>query len=446
MVQALVFSIAGGHALIETLDIVDLHGATFIPVSLYLLPVVYAALAFGMRGATPTALWSFVLTIPNVLELHQGIPALGDLWQASLVLFVGLFIGHRVDRERTARRQAEARERERQVSENRYRGLFEMAADAILLLGSDRSILEANAAAADLLERTRQALVGLSIGSISRSLAEALLSDGSEADPVRIERASGPVWVQPIIVPFSDEAGMGRLLVQLHDVTLARERQHLVESFARDTVAAREEERRRVARDLHDGPLQSLMQLWRDLDALGSESFGPDQRDIVADARARAEETADELRRFSRDLRPSVLDDLGLSTALKAEAQAFADRTGLSATTRATGERSGRLPMEIELTLLRIFQEALRNVERHAEARHVTAELEIGSRTYRFTVTDDGVGIGDLPTASALVASGRLGIVGMQERARLVGATCVLRQGSPGTILDVSGTLSAEAA
>lgn len=439
VVQVLVFTIAGGHALIEMADLMDLHGATFIPVSLYLLPVVYAALAFGLRGATPTAVWSFVLTIPNVLVLHHGIPALGDLWQATLVLFVGLFIGHRVDRERSARRQVEARELERRVSEERYRGLFEMAADPILLLGSDERIVDANAAAALLLRRSRQGLVGLRIGSISQSLAQILPDDGFETDPREIDGPSGPVWVQPIVVPFNDEAGEAHLLVQLHDVTLVRERQHLVESFARDTVVAREEERRRVARDLHDGPLQSLILLWRNLDGIREPSDAASAA-ALAHARTRAETTADELRQFSRDLRPSVLDDLGLAPALKAEAQRLRERADLDVTVELSDGASGRLPAEVELTLLRIAQEALRNIERHSAAHRVWVQLEMKPSAYRMSIEDDGVGMTAVPSPAALVASGQLGIVGMLERARLVGATCIVRGTDDGTRVAVTGT------
>lgn len=437
VVQLLVFTIAGGHALIETLGIVDLHGATFIPVSLYLLPVVYAGLAFGMRGAMPTAVWAFALTLPNVLALHGGATALGDFWQATLVLLVGLFIGHRVDRERTARRQAEARERERRVSEDRYRGLFEMAADAILLLGSDGRILEANAAAANLLGRGRKALAGLTIGSISQTLARAPLA-GLDADAVMIDGPSGRVWVQPLVVPFNDEAGEAHRLVQLHDVTVVRERQHLVESFARDTVAAREEERRRVARDLHDGPLQSVMLLWRNLDGI-EKPPDPASAAALAQARIRAETTADELRQFSRDLRPSVLDDLGLAAALNGEAKQLGERLGVDIQVELSDGTHGRLPVEVELTLLRIAQEALRNIERHASATQVSVQLAITWSAYRMSISDNGVGVGSVPGPAALVARGQLGIAGMQERARLVGATCEVRGTLRGTVVEVTG-------
>jgi PAS domain S-box-containing protein len=439
VVQGLVLGIALGHGLVETTGVLDLHGADFLPVSLYLLPVVYAALTFGMRGAAPTAIWSFVLTLPNIGLWHEGAGALGELWQASLVVGVGLFVGHWIDRERTARQAAEARERERRASEDRYRGLFDVAADPILLLDQEGLILEANAAAVHLLERPLSTLRGTKVRDFNATIWRAIQGHGgSAATPLEITRPGGRIWVEPVAVPFHDADGRPRVLAQLRDVTLAIERQQLVESFARLTLAAREEERRRVARDLHDGPLQSLMLLWRNLDAVEEPGNGTPHRAVAA-ARRRAEEVADELRRFSRDLRPSVLDDLGLAAALKAETSALAGRTALNCSFESVGGQR-RLPMEVELTILRICQEGLRNIERHAHAKHAAVRLELEPDHYRLLVSDDGVGVAPLPPAADLVSASRLGVVGMQERARLVGATCSIGASAPwSTVVEVVG-------
>ncbi|HSM38978.1 MAG TPA: histidine kinase, partial [Candidatus Limnocylindrales bacterium] len=365
---------------------------------------------------------------------------LGELWQAALVLSMGVFIGSRVDRERQARNEAETRERERRASEDRYRGLFDVAADAILLMDPAGRILEANPASAALLDLPAGQLRGTRLPEQFPKLWRALTSgSGTGSSPLAMAVGTHQTWVQPLTVQFDDADGQPRLLAQLHDVTLARERQHLLETFARDTISAREEERRRVSRELHDGPLQSLMLLWRSLDALEQPAQG-DGRSVVQDARKRAEEAADELRRFSRDLRPSLLDDLGLASALKAEASAHQARTGIAVEFELAGTKDVRLPMEVELTLLRICQEALRNVERHAAAKHVRVRLQVRSDGYRMTVKDDGVGIDSLPSPTALVRDGRLGVVGMMERARLVGAECQIGSDNSGTTVEVMGS------
>jgi PAS domain S-box-containing protein len=454
VVQALVVAIAVGHAINEWGGILDLHGAEFLPVSLYLLPVVYAALSFGMRGAAPTAVWAFVLTIPNIALWHAGPGALGELWQAGLVLGVGFFVGNRVDRERNARRDAELRERERRASDARYRGLFDVAADAILVLDQRGLIVDANTAAVQLLGRTREDLHGasledlvpgvrLAVGASRRqgdALSVAASTRGTAVAPLAIDGTAGRTWVEPVAVAFHDADGQPRVLAQLRNVTPAIERQQLLQSFARRTVAAREEERRRVARDLHDGPLQSLILVWRSLDEV--EGSIPDEAgDAIRAARRRAEDVADELRRFSRDLRPSILDDLGLAAALKAETLSFGGRDGVEATFTSTGIPE-RLATEVELTLLRICQEALRNVERHACATRVAVALERRPGGYRMSIGDNGVGLGVLPPSNELVAAGRLGVVGMQERARLIGAACTVHDAAGwSTVVEVTGAV-----
>jgi PAS domain S-box-containing protein len=429
VVQVLVISIAVGHGLVEASETLHLGSASFVPVSLFLIPVVYAALTFGARGAIPTALWSALLTVPNVVLWHGWQEALPELWQVALVVAVGFFAGHRVDRERQARHEAERREQERLASEAKYRGLFDLAADATLLLDESGRILEANTAAASLFGRAAGELGGRDLASLSPEIADAThRGDGVRVvGPLVMGPGGRAVWIDPVQIPFRDARGERRILAQLRDVTLQAERQELLEHYARRILDAREEERRRIARELHDGPLQSLVLLWRSLDHVRLAPTA-EAAEVLDESRRTAEEVAVELRQFSRDLRPSVLDDLGLVAALKAEAAAMGQRTGIAVRCMATSAASHvRLSPEVELTMLRIVQEALHNIERHASARQVTIRLTLRGAYARLAISDDGRGVADLPTTRELIASGRLGIVGMQERARLIGASCAVR-------------------
>jgi PAS domain S-box-containing protein len=439
IVQALVVSIAAGHGANEWLGIVYLHGADFVPVTLFLIPVVYAALTFGTRGAALTSMWAFVLTLPNVVFWHEGAAAWGELWQSTVVVGVGLFVGRRVDGERQARSEAETRERQRRASEERFRGLFEMTADAILLLDEHGRVIEANAAALALLGFDRLRPRGRKLDDLNTEIGRAIRqADSGVAPPLLIDQTASRKWVEAVSVSFTDADGEPRVLAQLRDVTLAVERQQLVEGFARRTVSAREEERRRIARDLHDGPIQSLMLLWRGFDVV-DEPRCTDGHRMLHEGRKSVEAIADELRRFSRGLRPSVLDDLGLAPALKAEADRLGGRCGIEVTFTLDADRT-RMPPELELTLFRIGQEALRNIERHAGARRVGVTLELGSETYRMQIGDDGIGARACAPAD-LVSSGRLGLVGMQERAKSIGATCSIGA-TPAwsTLVDVAGS------
>jgi signal transduction histidine kinase len=224
-------------------------------------------------------------------------------------------------------------------------------------------------------------------------------------------------------------------LLLLRDVSLQVERQRLLEGYGEKALAAREEERRRIARELHDGPLQSLVLLWRRLDGL--DIADPGLPGALGEARAIAEQVGTELRRFSRDLRPSLLDDLGLDAALRAEAASFEGRTAVRSRYSSRGA-SQDLGAQEQLAIFRICQEALHNVERHAHASSVSVRLSVSSARTHLVVEDDGVGVGAAPDPAELVRQGKLGVVGMQERARLIDGTCTVRRGRRGTIVRLS--------
>ena len=210
-------------------------------------------------------------------------------------------------------------------------------------------------------------------------------------------------------------------------MTVEHEREQGLEVVARQALAAREAEQRRIARELHDGPVQSLVLLVRELD-----TFASTQADSKAidDARVVAVDVADQLRRVSRDLRPSILDDLGLPSALGALAHTFGGRTGIRTRLVTKGDPH-RLDPNVELTLLRIAEEALRNVERHSGARSARLELTFSSSGTTLTIIDDGVGLAEMPSSSTLLGSNRLGIIGMRERARLAGAELTVQPRRP---------------
>lgn len=428
VIQGLVLLIAATHTWLETAGRVTFPAELYlVPTSLFLIPVVYAALRFGVRGSVPTALWSIVLTLPNVVLLHDGLARLGILWQSAILLAIAVFVGLRVDRERAARAEAEERERARRELDAQYQSLFDHAVEAVLVLDRDGRVEEANAAAAELLHRSPEELIGADVATVAgEEIATEIRQVERTGRPLMVPTGSrgSPVWVEVLASPaLLDRDGRGHIQVFLHDVTLQTERQRSLESYARRTVRTREEERRRIGRELHDGPLQSLMLLLRELDAdQVGESPSVATGGSEAGARGLAEQTADELRRISRALRPSILDDLGLVAAIRSEATALARRSDLAVRFVTSGAPTD-LPSEAELVLLRVSQEAIHNVERHARASSVVIRLRFGPTRTCLIVTDDGRGLGDLASASSLVSAGKLGLVGMEERIRLVEGT-----------------------
>jgi len=435
-VQALVFVIAGTHTALETIADVELPPPLYlVPTSLFFMPVVYAAVRFGIRGSVPTALWSFALSLPNIVFLHDGASRLGIVWQEAILVAVAVFVGLRVDQERLARAEAEAREQDRRASDLRYRALFDNAAAAVLVIGDDGRIEEANEAATRLLGRGLAELRGADVGAaVGAEIAAVLTGGATAARPLALpgRDAGAPTWVEPLASsPLVDPDGRRHVQAILRDVTLQYERQQGLEGYARRTVSGREEERRRIGRELHDGPLQSLMHLVRTLDSLEEPDGAATGGSSVVEARAVVEHTADELRRISRALRPSILDDLGLVAALRSEASALARRSGIDVHFSAA-ETPLHLSSELELMLLRVTQEALNNVERHAAASRVAVRLGYRRGAVSLVIRDDGRGPGTLPSASGLLSTGKLGLVGMEERVRLVGGEFAIRAGRRG--------------
>ena len=133
-------------------------------------------------------------------------------------------------------------------------------------------------------------------------------------------------------------------------------------------------------------------------------------------------QTAEEVERISRNLRPSVLDELGLVAVLRDTSTEFAERTGVSVKL-ACVQLTARLPADTELTLYRILQEALKNVEKHARARHVTVHLTKQGGFVQLTIKDDGIGFDPARRPAARRGKGGLGLLSMRERATYVGGT-----------------------
>jgi signal transduction histidine kinase len=212
--------------------------------------------------------------------------------------------------------------------------------------------------------------------------------------------------------------------VAVENAYLYQNMRYYVEQITR----AQEDERARIARELHDDTIQSLIVLSRQLDALAKA----DER--VAPARARqlhdlwkdTDDVIQGVRRFSRDLRPSTLDDLGLVPALEGLAAAMTETDGIRTGLWVTGERR-RLSPEVELVLFRIAQEALNNVKKHAEATEVVINVEFVDDAVEMAVHDNGKGFTRPVSVEEMATSGHLGLIGMRERARLLGGTLTIQ-------------------
>lgn len=318
VIQALVLAIDTAHTFLEDADILTEHSVLYLlSVSVFLIPVVYAALGFGLQGAVPTVVWAFVLSLPEISQ-HDATTRAGILAQFVILLAISVIVALRVDRERAATRTAQAALAASQAAERRLATYIELATDA------------------------------------------------------------------------------------------------------------QEEERKRLSRELHDDILQSLVvtkstiETAGTLDAEQSRARLDGAREVLGDAIVN-------LRRYCRDLRPSLLDDLGLVDAVDWLVGDLRHRTDLVVDLEAAGVRR-RLAGNDELLTFRIVQEALHNVERHAQATRARVCLDYTEDALVVTVADDGRGMRP-DAAGGVRPDGGLGLRGMDERTKLLRGSLDIRSG-----------------
>jgi signal transduction histidine kinase len=195
-------------------------------------------------------------------------------------------------------------------------------------------------------------------------------------------------------------------------------------------VFAQEDERRRIAREMHDQFGEQLTSLSREIRALKDACNGSEALATRVGALERIAQQLDrDVDHLVWELRPTALDDLGLRAALANYVQDWSARANISVALHTSGLLDDRLPSEIETTLYRIAQEALTNVARHSEAKNVDVILERHGDSVVLIVEDDGVGFDPSETAAG---DHGFGLLGMQERATLVGAALQIESSAGG--------------
>jgi len=193
--------------------------------------------------------------------------------------------------------------------------------------------------------------------------------------------------------------------------------------------SVREQERRRIAREIHDDLGQKLTALKMDVFWM-SKRFTEDQRILLEKARSMSrmiDQTIATVKRISTELRPGLLDDLGLAAAIEWQAREFQLRTGVSCEVEI-GSENMRFPQDLSVSAFRIFQEALTNVTRHSRATRVAVRLIKKDDFLLLEVSDNGRGI----TREQIHHPNSLGIIGMRERASSIGGDVEIDRGKTG--------------
>ena len=224
------------------------------------------------------------------------------------------------------------------------------------------------------------------------------------------------------------------------DASTEKQMRESLTYYLQQAIRSQEEERRRIARELHDETAQDLTALSRQIDTItskGARNLSAQDITLLEELHQQADRALEGVRRFSQDLRPSILDDLGLVPALEWLASDLEQHFGTAVNFNVKGEVN-RFAPEVELVLFRIAQEALRNIWKHSGASQAWIGLECRDNNTVLTIGDNGKGFKTPEKVAELAPAGKLGLVGMQERARLVGAKLtVTSEPGEGTIIKV---------
>jgi signal transduction histidine kinase len=201
-----------------------------------------------------------------------------------------------------------------------------------------------------------------------------------------------------------------------------REREQLRKQLLEKVITAQEDERQRIARELHDETGQALTSLMVRLQNINQHCLVPELKSQMEDLRNLLAQTLDDVHNLALELRPSVLDDLGLAAALERYVNDYSKRSPVDIDLVIIGFEGERLPPSVETALYRIVQEGLTNVTRHSQAKTVSVLLEHNNNRVRAIIEDDGVGFNPQLTMNG----DRLGLYGMRERAELLNGELII--------------------
>ncbi|MFC1904794.1 PAS domain-containing sensor histidine kinase [Chloroflexota bacterium] len=400
---------------------------------LYLLPIIWAGVLFGLKGGVITSSIAVAIMLPRAILISPN--RLDAILETIAVFIVGNLVAFSLQ----ALRQEQEVSEQLRASEHRYRGLFESAHDAIWVHDMNGNIIAANKACVGLTGYDLEELQGIKVSELISGynyetivgMEQAVLGgktlgylgelkmikkDGTEA---LIQLASSMVGDNGLPTTFQCIA---------RDVTVAKRMEENLHYFLQQITRAQEEERRRIAHELHDDTIQALAAHSLQIDELASNIKRVRKQAIpqhLEELHDQVNNITQGLRRLSQDLRPAALDRLGLLPALEWLASNMEEYSGIEPTVKVLGTVR-RLSDEVELVLFRIVQEALRNVWKHARATRVEITVEFEDARIRITVEDNGSGFSLMHSVTDLPRSGKLGLAGMRERSELLRGTITI--------------------
>ncbi|MCX6132793.1 MAG: PAS domain S-box protein [Ignavibacteriales bacterium] len=381
---------------------------------------------------------------PPVDLLWPTIIAITAVFTIGAVFVVSIYFGQRryIRSQETvlARLQEEVAERTR--AEQQYRDIFENAVEGIFQVATNGDLITANPALARIFGYVSPELL---MRDIKSEVRQSLLPEFRQKRFLTILEEQGTVanyistalredkkriWVSTNIRAVRDSK-QATLYFEgtIEDITERRQAERLQRELSRRILEAQESERKRVAFELHDSVNQMLSSVRYRLKSAEETSRGKIRNgwDGAQESRVLVEKTIQEIRRISRNLRPSALDDLGLAAAVRTLSDEFVKRTGIPLQVDSS-KLTRRLPPNVELALFRVVQEALNNIEKHSQAKSVNIRLALGNSAALAVIIDDGKGFN--PVTLNRQKQRGLGLISMKERASLLGGSMTIDSAS----------------
>lgn len=324
-----------------------------------------------------------------------------------------------------------------QGAEHAYRLLIESMNEGALTLTADKMILFANQCFANMVKCPLEQVAGSSfrrfLSVADRAALRPLMKRAARSgSQIHVQLHAGDGSLIPALLSIREVANEGSqdaiIGMVVTNMTEARRNEDRLRALTHRVVQVQEAERGRLAYELHDHITQLLCAVLVRSQTL-ADQLSPRDRTSKKEAiklRELLGETAEEVERIARNLRPGVLEQLGLAAVLQTTSTEFSERTGVIVHL-TSAELTARLPADTELALYRILQEALKNVELHARARHVTVRLLQSEGLVQLAIKDDGIGFNPGRRANRRQKPGGLGLLGMRERAAYVGGELTIK-------------------
>lgn len=419
------------------------------------VPAIAATTVLLVAAGASVGLWEVVRAAPRAV---LGVEVLSAGIGASLLLALATWLTLRAQRRAlaTIARSAEAHRR----NEARLQGIIRSAMEAIITIDAQQRIVIFNPAAEALFRCPAQEAIGTSLSrfiperfrGIHAQHVERFGITGVSERQMGHQRALSGLRADgeefPIEASISQltESGGKLYTVMLRDIT-ERVRDEQALKASRDELrqlsarieAAREDEKKRIARELHDDLGQRLTALKMDLSAFEARLPDGSPADLLRDAQAMrqfVDATAASTRRLATDLRPMMLDDLGLAAAIQWLVEDFSKRYGIATELRLDENLPSEWSSEGATAIFRIVQEALTNVARHADATHVDIDLNSTGDACVVRVADNGRGLPENGTRKPQ----SFGLVGIRERVGLLDGEMAM-DGSSGAGVTIRVTL-----